>query len=331
MVITIAVTSIVAHQLEIRFARPRIRGIQVPFVGSLPSSDPPPGHSKGDSVSITFVLAPFRKSIKDLDAFLNLSASSWMQKNIKPKFLVFENQKPSMSELEPIMRRHFGENLSLGPRLDTDEVGLAYVDDYVQKSVDLCRTDFICFVMEDTILPQDFASKIKKLSKFYSKKKKQFAMVGSRCQIYAPEKGDIHSVEDLARDFAERASLSEIDARDNSAFSHDFVLISMKNQMIDYADIPPFHLGMYWWDVWMVGWLATRIPVVSIHGTKCGSYHVFHYSSNTQREIGLLGSKILDNMEMGIARGGWLGIASKLDLHFDGLELKEGDKVIAKL
>jgi hypothetical protein len=329
ILITVSLTSIIAHQSQRIFAKPRIRGVQIPVVDSATQSNRAASRSKNGSISVTFVLAPFRKSGADLDAFLNLSVSSWTHKGIKPQFLVFENQKPSMNELERIMRRHFGLNLTLGPRLDTDEVGLAYVDDYVQKAVDLCHTDFLCFLMEDTILPKDFASKVKKLNNFYTKKRKQFAMVGNRCQIYAPKKGD--SVEDLARDFVERASLSEIDARDNSAFSHDFILISMNDRTVDYADIPPFHLGMYWWDVWMVGWLSAQIPVVSIHGAKCGSYHVFHYSSNTQREIGLLGSKIVDNMELGLGRGGWIGIASKLDFHFDGSELKQGERVIAKL
>jgi hypothetical protein len=328
ILITISIGSILAHQSQRISASAKIRGLQIPVPDARQMPNRSRFSSKGDSLSITFVLAPYRKSSSDLDVFLNASVSSWIQKGMEPKFLVFENQKPAMAELEPIIRRHFGTKLFLGPRLEMDEMGLGYVDDYIQKSIDLCQTDFICFIVEDTILPADFGAKVKRLHEFYTKKSTQFALVGNRCQIYAPLTGV--SVEDLARDFAERASLAEVDARDNSGFSHDFLLISMNKQMIDYADVPAFHMGMYWWDVWLVGWLAKQIPVVSIHGTRCGSYHVYHHSSNTQREVGLLGTKILDNMELSLSRGGYFGIASKLELYFDGRALKKGGRVLAK-
>jgi hypothetical protein len=204
--------------------------------------------------------------------------------------------------------------------LETDEVGIPYADDFLQKSLDLTTTDFLCVIMVDTILPLDFGGLATLLFNFYSPQGKQFAALGRRCQITRPD-GTVPWTR-MAEEYQKTQSLITCSLINNADYSNDFVLISMNAHEIDFADVPPFHLGMQHWDAWIGGWLRAQVPTVAIGG-PCGCFHIAH-----DIDWKML-AKVGDNARLSARRGSEAATAVALKLVLKGGKLCDGDKPIA--
>jgi hypothetical protein len=182
-----------------------------------------------------------------------------------------------------------------GPPLDADDADIAYADDFIQKSFELSNTDFLCIIMVDTILPEDLGRDAASLLRFYRGKGRQFAALGRRCEIERPN-GTSAAWMELADDFRRDASLATLSSIENAEYSNDFILISLNSRELDFADVPPFHLGMHLWDVWLAGWIAQTVPTIAVGG-RCGSFHIAHPPRPP------LYAKVRDNTELSYTRG----------------------------
>jgi hypothetical protein len=280
-----------------------------------PSASPIPvrhPHFSSRPVSITFSVPPFPPHLSDI---ASITFPTWLSSQPGSRILLFNDS--NFPDLFARLPANLSSHILHGPPLDADEVGLPYADDFLQKSVDLTTTDFLCVIMVDTILPQNFGNSATALFKFYSVQGKQFAALGRRCQIPRP---DITTAEE----YRTAPSLISCSLIDNADYSNDFILISMNTQELDFAEVPPFHLGMQHWDVWIGGWLRSRVPTVAIGG-RCGSFHIKH------EIVWNMLSKMRDNVQLSYRRGSEVASAVGLSLVLKDGKLIDGDKVIAVL
>jgi hypothetical protein len=247
-----------------------------------------------------------------------LTFPTWVSALPHCRILVFGDISNLMSRLPGTVRAR----RVLGPPIDRDEVNLTYVDDFLQKTIDIITTNFLCVIMVDTILPEDFRRSVISLLEFYAPQGRQFAALGRRCPIARPNGStDWPRMAEQYRQVQTLVSVSEVQ---NADYSNDFVLISMNVRELDFSEVLPFHFGMQEWDVWLGGWIAARVPTVAIGG-RCGSFHIAHGPG-----VRML-PKMRDNVGLSWRRGGEVAVAVTLRLVLDRGKLIDRGNVVAVL
>jgi hypothetical protein len=277
---------------------------------------PPPNPAPSDrSASVTFSVPPFPHELDTLSA---LTFSTWVSAFPNCRILLFSSGDSKL--LPPAVR----DCIVPGPPLETDDAGIAYADDFIQKSFELSTTDFLCIIMVDTILSKTLGRDAASLLHFYRPQDRQFAVLGRRCEIARPN-GSSSSWLEMADDYERSASLTTFSLIQNADYSNDFILISLNSHELDFADVPPFHLGMHFWDLWLAGWIARTVPTVAVGG-RCGSFHIAH------RPRPPLHSKFRDNTELSYGRG-WSFTASAvtLSLALRNWTLYKGHQAVAAI
>lgn len=289
---------------------PRYHGVSVNYYDYYETHKPNPMSAATNEIftytnnrSITFVVAPYCTSDK-FRYFAETSMKSWTGSSNLSKILIFENVQPNHEELVNLSEEISSE-IAFGPQLDTDEIGLPYVDDFITKSFEYTNTDMICLINQDVVIDAYFQTRVSALYNYFASLNQQFAVVGKRCSIDMSPGKDLESLHDA---FTRTGSLDDVSIYENDEFSHDFILISKNKMELNFDDIPPFFLGMYHWDMWVVGWLSEQIPVVVL-GDKCGSYHIVHRSYSND-----LKSKMRENFRLTQVRGEKFGLISKMEL-----------------
>ena len=244
------------------------------------STDPPPEQASFRVPSITFSVAPFRL-LHLWNEYTQATIPSWLRTSDNVTVLLFSNTAAVPND----------PHVVLGPHLETDECGIPYVDDWVMKTFDAADTDLVCFIAIDAFLAPDFRQKASLAFNYFSRQNAQFAVVGRRCESDA---------ENISMKLDSMSSVI------NSHYAHDFIIVSRTPMHLNLDDVPPFHVGLSFWDMWLVVWLSEQIPVVSM-GPECESFHVGH----TIRAGPV--TKLAENVEMAHRRGNLLG---KLYFHF---------------
>ena len=238
------------------------------------NTDPPREQPNFRVPSITFSVAPFRL-LHLWNDFTAVTLPSWLQASDNGTVLLFCNTAAPPNDPHVI----------LGPHLETDECGIPYVDDWVIKTFDTADTDLICFIAVDALLASDFRQKVSLAFNYFSRQNTQFAVVGRRCES---------GTENISMKLDTMSSVI------NSHYAHDFILVSRTPMHLNVDDVPPFHMGLSFWDMWLVVWLNEQIPVVST-GPECES---FHDGYNIRAEPM---SKLAENAEIAHRRGKSLG------------------------
>jgi hypothetical protein len=196
--------------------------------------------------------------------YANTTLPSWLGGLANASLVVFPGRRTDAAELAGAVRG-FRAAAALAPALAADEAGIPYVDDFVQRAFDAARGGLLCVVMQDAFLADGFAWQVRFLCAHFARTRTQFGAVGRRCAaLDAPRR--------LAR---LRPALDWVSAAANEEFSNDFILIDTRNPVVDLAEIPPFHVGMHAWDVWLVAHLAAQIPMVALAG-ECVSGPLQH-------------------------------------------------------
>jgi hypothetical protein len=258
--------------------------------------------------SITFSIVTFGHRFS---RYAETTLPNWFQTFPNSSLIIFNGRKTDLEEITRAIRR-YSDRIRFGPPLETDELGIPYVDDFIQKSIDLSTTDFLCLIMQDAVLSHNFSWTINFLNEYFARKKQQFGVIGRRCVAFdSPKK--------LAK---LNPSLDWISAVQNEEFSNDFIVMDKRNNVLDFSEVKPFHIGMHVWDVWFVSWLRKQIPMVSM-GSECGSIHLKH------KPEPMLLAKVQENYEMAGFIEGEAGLARGMKWKIEGRKLKEGDRIIA--
>jgi hypothetical protein len=261
------------------------------------------------NLSITFAIVTFGHRFS---RYADTTLPNWFQTFTNSSLIIFNGRNTDVEEITKAFQK-YRDRIQFGPSLDTDELGIPYVDDFVQKSFDLAASDFLCLIMQDTVLGKGFSWGIHFLNEYFSKTHRQFGAVGRRCAALDSPKKLVKT----------NPSLDWVSAAANEEFSNDIIFLSKRDNVLDFSEIPPFHIGMHAWDVWLVARLGERIPMVALGG-DCGSIHLKH------KPEPMILAKVQENYEMAGAVNAAAGLARGMKFRIVGKELLEEDRVIAR-
>ena len=282
--------------------------------------------------SVTFVFSPIlQPNLTIYYELLHLTISSWIESIPNSSIFILASSKEIFNQTKIIdVVSNLTSNYQILTNIEVDEIGLLYLDDMFFKVIEKAKTDMICFIMQDVLIPMKTGKKIQFLYNFYKHQNKQFAAIGKRCIFpFTKLKIDFNEdkvVHDFRMDYLESDPLRIINSIQNEEFSNDLILFSLNNNVLDFSEIPAFHYGMYEWDSWITGWMKKKIPVVSL-GSDCSIYHIQRPNMNPFHCL----PKIAENLEIGQTHYVKPIFYKDLELHIDGNTLYDEITVIATL
>ncbi|KAK8834130.1 hypothetical protein M9Y10_001045 [Tritrichomonas musculus] len=284
-------------------------------------------NSKTFSISIVFIFPNFRNK-EEISEF-KICLKSW--KAVFPQSEIYTcfNQNGIQFYNEFINNLQNEEEefrkIKQLPKIESDELGIIYIDDLFNKIYQVIKTDILCLIKSTAILPLEVREKIFFLSTFFSIKNQQFSAIGKRCalklQLKNAEFNRSH-LNSYLQSFYSRDLLRNINFIDNSIYSNDFIILSLKNNKLNIDDIPSFYFGMDRYDTWIPGWMDEQIPVVSL-GDECSSYNIGSFHGYEYL------SKLAENFEIAKFRGDKYKIASKLTIKIEDRKLINDTSIIA--
>lgn len=279
------------------------------------------------SISILFIF-PILKDPDEITTF-KLCLKSWKNAFPQAEILTCFNQNGNVYFNNFLNSLSDDENefKKIVPfqKIETDEIGIIYIDDLFHKIFNYIKTDLICLVKNDAVLPFETRDKIFFLSSYFLQEKQQFSAIGLRCAMrlqLSDTKFNLSQINYYFKSFLKDDLLRNINVFDNSMYSNDFIFLSLKYNKLNIDDIPSFYYGMDRYETWLPGWMDDQIPVVSL-GDECGSYNI-----GTFHRITFL-DKLAENFEIARFHGNKFKISSRLKLKIKDRHLVNDTKIIA--
>ena len=230
----------------------------------------------------------------------------------------------------PLLLELFGEGRILfGPSIETDENGVPFIDDWFMKGLDSVRTDLVCWINSDIILPRGWYPRIEFLHNYFGPFGSQFAVISRRCDFdFSKEKAA--AIHEAVAAGGEMPDFDEVahNRTLHTTWGIDFFLVSLFPMQINFDEIPPFHMGKYRWDPWITGWLREHMPLITLGDDFC-TYHMNHVpKSRSVHDV-----KCKENFEHAKRNGGYNAPNARATYYMYGRSLfkRDGNMVVANL
>ena len=230
---------------------------------------------------ITFVSVPRPFMKKDVYNRNKLAISSWLSCSNKSKVLLFVNRSDfdPTGEFPNEIDELYGKNrvIYAGP-IRSNINNIPYIDEWFKKGIDLSESKYICFINGDIVLSSKWLLRVKQV--FQVMKNKSIVMIGQRID-FTLNQGDFQNLR-----FNSSNLLEEIDNMvensihsDHSPYGVDTFTFRIDKLPFNVNLIPPFIMGRYNWDNWLVGYLNSVCETITFN-TNPPIYHVDHQRHN---------------------------------------------------
>jgi len=162
------------------------------------------------------------------------------------EILLFGDEPGAAEMAAELSCRHVSE-------IERNQYGTPLVSSLFERGQQLARFDCVCYVNSDIVLLDDFSAAVRRVMRL----KEQFLLIGRRWDL------DFAQPLTFAPDWqAELRGLARRSGRLHSALGIDYFAFSRGL----YRDVPPFALGRFAWDGWLV-WKACQSAARVVDGT----------------------------------------------------------------
>lgn len=222
--------------------------------------------------------------------------TSWTLLRPKPEIILFGDE-PGTSEICQEL------GLRYVPEIARSEFGTPLVSDIFEKAQQLATYDILCYVNADIILMSDFIWAIEQVKQW----RKQFLIVGQRYDV------DIREFWNFSRyDWENQLRMLAIQSGKQQAPGAVDYFVFPKGL---FMDIPPFAIGRFTWDSWLV-WraISTKSAVVDVTPCVLVVHQNHDYSHAVGDEVWVRkGEEAQRNLELS---GGWTHHYSTANANF---------------
>jgi hypothetical protein len=226
---------------------------------------------------ITFITVPRPRVDYSHREKYKLAISSWLSasKNSKVILYVPEEEFDTTGRLQKEFVDMFGENrVFYKGYLKSDQDNVPYVDDWFKRGVDDAETKYVCFINTDILLSSNWMKRLKQVYSVFDERKK-LVLINQRIDfdLNADASWFKYNSPTLLEDIDNLVQRSHHETHspagiDTFTFRKDFLPFNPDV-------IPPFIVGRYNWDNWLVGYLLQTATVVSF-GIDPPVYHINH-------------------------------------------------------
>lgn len=218
-------------------------------------------------LTIFSVPKPFRGHIGVIQ---RNAITSWSLLRPKPEIILFGDEEGTAELAHELALRHVAE-------VRRNEHGAPLVNDIFAKAQSLAGRDILCYVNADIVLLRDFMNAVQHIAA----QRKQFLLAGQRTNVDVEVPIDFGSSDWEIR---MRALASKEGVLGGPAAIDYFVF-----RRGLYSDVPPFALGRFWWDNWLL-WKArsSKVPLVDASPAVVLIIHQNHdYAHHPNGALGL--------------------------------------------
>ena len=198
------------------------------------------------------------KAFKAHIGLIQLNAiTSWSVLTPRPEIILFGDEEGTAELATELGLRHI-------PDVSRNEYGTPLLNRVFEQAQDFSRYDTLCYINADIILLSDFMRAVRQVSLW----RPPYLMIGRRWNIDLAERIEFDCSDWEAR---LRAIVFQR-SRPSDSYSVDYLVFTRGL----FPEIPPFAVGRWWWDIWLV-WktLSQSVPVVDA-STKVIAIHQNH-------------------------------------------------------
>ena len=186
--------------------------------------------------------------------------ASWTRMQPRPDVLLLGNDEGTAEVARDLGARHI-------PEIERNRWGTPLVSEIFAQAQKVSETPHLCYVNSDIMLFDDFMAALHRVAAWST----SFLMVGRRTDTDITEPMNFGDSDWAAqvRDLARRTGRLQI-ARNIDYFAFPRGL---------YSSVPPFGIGRFWWDNWLV-WKVRSInaPVVDVSSQVLAIHQNHDYS-----------------------------------------------------
>ena len=207
---------------------------------------------------------------------------SWTLLQPRPEVILFGDDPGTAEVAQEFGLRHV-------PGVARNEFGTPLVSDLFQQAQALAAHDLLVYVNSDIVLLQDFLEAVQQVAS----SRGRFLMVGRRMDVDITEPLPLE-----VADWPERLRrLALAQGKLNIARSIDYFVFSHGL----YATVPPFAIGRFWWDNWLI-WKARSLGAAVVDASSVvlavhQNHDYGHYPRG--KEAMLVGEEAVRNCRMG--------------------------------
>jgi hypothetical protein len=243
------------------------------FLGTHPSLSQKPFDYDPSINQLTFISAPWPHLTSEAYNSTKLAISSWLSASPHSKVILFVNRANFENLAEELEHRYeLGRVNYVGP-LKRDLADIPYVDDWFRQGIRLSQSTYVCFINADILLSANWFTKAKQVFHFMGDR--PILLIGQRINV------NLQPASFLNLSF-KRSLLQEIDVlvknsrhAKHSPIGIDSFCFRIDRLPFEPERIPPFVMGRYWWDNWMVGYATGRYNTITFRLTP-PIYHINH-------------------------------------------------------
>ena len=206
-----------------------------------------------------------------------LAISSWLSASKRSRVILYvpEKEFDDSGKLQQDLVDLFGENrVFYKGYLKSDLNGVPFVDDWFKRGVDDAETKYVCFINTDILISSKWMKRVKQVHSVFDDTQK-IVLINQRV--------DFDFFDDSSRfHYNSSTYLEEIDelVQESSHEDHSPAGIdtfTFRKDILPFNPdvIPPYIVGRYNWDNWLVGYLTQHATLVSF-GVNPPVYHINH-------------------------------------------------------
>jgi hypothetical protein len=213
---------------------------------------------------------------------MKLSISSWLSCSPTSSVLLFVNRTnfdPS-GKFPAEIETQFGQGRVIyAGGIRSDFSGVPYINEWFLAGIQQTPSRYVCFINSDILLSEKWLSRVKQIYRAMGAERR-LILIGQRIDF------DLDNKEYGKLQFTQGKLLEDIDAMvkrsrhsEHSPYGIDSFTFNIEPMPFDPDRIPPYLMGRYNWDNWMVGWWNKICDTVTFN-LDPPIYHINHVRHN---------------------------------------------------
>lgn len=239
-----------------------------------------------DVDEITYISVPRPLSKDKQKRSMKIAISSWLASSPKSRVLLFINRTEfdKTDKFPQELENIFGPNRVIyAGGIRTDLKGVPYINEWFIQGILHSPSKYICFINSDIIVSAKWLKRVKQIFAIDKLEDKPLVLIGQRIDFDLKEQAfNTISFINTFDENNESTLLHQIDKivfssshNDHSPYGIDSFTFRKDKLPFDPYLIPPFIMGRYNWDNWIVGWLNKICDTVTFN-LDPPIYHVNH-------------------------------------------------------
>jgi hypothetical protein len=231
---------------------------------------------------LTFISVP--RPLKEEKQYkrMKLAIGSWLACSPHARVILFINRTnfdPS-GKFPNELESEFGENrVTYAGAIRADFSGVPYINDWFIQGVRHAKSRYVCFINSDILLSGKWLKRVRQVFQAMPDDLKP-VLIGQRIDF------DMQDSRYKRLTFSQEQLLKDIDSlvdsskhSDHSPYGVDTFTFRIDPLPFDVEKIPPFVMGRYNWDNWLIGWLNKICDTITFN-LDPPIYHMNHPRHN---------------------------------------------------